>query len=311
MARVMFLGTPAYAVPALEALIAHHTVVAVVTQPDRRTGRGRGTLSAPPVKVVAQAHGLPVYQPERLSRDPATLAALEAARPDVGVLAAYGQILRPRALSIPRHGIVGLHASLLPRWRGAAPVVAAIRAGDAETGVTLMLTEAGLDTGPLIAQRAIPVRDDDTTGSVTERLAALAAGLLIEALPAWLRGEIEPTPQDDAQATSAPEIRKEDGQVDWSASAAAIDRHIRAMTPWPGAFTNWRGERLGVLAARPLQEQTPDQPPGRVLQTDEGLAVATGEGVLLLEMVQPAGKRPMPPDAFICGRPDCVGALLT
>ncbi len=308
MARIVFLGTPSYAVPALEALLAHHTVVGVVTQPDRWAGRGRRTPVQSPVKQLATSHGVPVWQPQRLSRDREILAALRAAGADVFVLAAYGQILHPEVLEIPPHGVIGLHASLLPRWRGAAPVPAAIRAGDAETGVTLMLTQAGLDTGPILAQRAIPIRDDDTTASLTERLAHLAADLLIEQLPAWLRGEIIPTPQDDALATYAPQIAKADGLIHWDASARALDRHIRAMSPWPGAFTYLRGERIAILRTRPLDQVTA-APPGRIIKVEEGLAVSTGEGLLLLEEIQPAGKRPMAPDAYVCGHPDCIGAV--
>jgi methionyl-tRNA formyltransferase len=310
MARVVFFGTPDYAIPALEALLAQHTVVAVVTQPDRLAGRGRRTLVKPPVKVVAEAHGAPVYQPGRLSRDAETLAALQAAQADLFVLAAYGQILRPNVLAIPPQGVIGLHASLLPRWRGAAPVAAAIRTGDAETGVTLMLTEAGLDTGPVLARRATPIRERDTMASLTERLAVLAAELLIERLPAWLRGEITPVPQDDAQATYAPEVAKAEGAIDWRASAVAIDRHIRAMTPWPGAYTHLDRERIAILAARPLPEGRHGGLPGCIVAVDEGLAVVTGEGLLLLEQMQPAGKKPMAPDAFARGRPDAIGAVL-
>lgn len=310
MARVLFLGTPSYAVPALEALLTHHTVVGVVTQPDRWAGRGRRTLVESPVKQVAQAHGVPLFQPQRLSRDAETLKALEAAGAEVFVLAAYGQILRPNVLALPPHGVIGLHASLLPRWRGAAPVAAAIRTGDVETGVTLMLTQAGLDTGPILAQRAIPIQADDTTATLTERLARLAAELLIERLPAWLRGEITPIPQDDGQATYAPEIAKAEGAIDWSASAHAIDRHIRAMTPWPGAFTHLRGERIAILEARPLAEDLHSAaPPGTIVELGDGLAVVTGQGLLLLEQIQPAGKRPMSPDAYVRGHPDCVGAV--
>jgi methionyl-tRNA formyltransferase len=310
MARVVFLGTPDYGVPALHALVDHHSVVAVVTQPDRYTGRGRRTLVKPPVKVVAEAHGIPVHQPEQLSRHTETLAALQAARADVFVLAAFGQILRPNVLDIPPHGVIGLHASLLPRWRGAAPVAAAIRAGDTQTGVTRMLTEAGLDTGPILAQSAIPIHDDDTTETLTARLAEVAADLLIAKLPAWLASEIVPIPQDDTLATYAPQISKEEGLIDWTMSAHAIDRHIRAMTPWPGAYALWRGERLRIVQARPRPDGAANLIPGSITIVDEGLAVGTGDGLLLLELIQPPGKRPMVPDAFVCGRPDCVGDVL-
>ncbi len=310
MARVVFLGTPDYGVPALEALIAQHTVVAVVTQPDRYTGRGRRTLVKPPVKVVAEEQGIAVYQPERLSRHTETLAALHATDADVFILAAYGQILRANVLEIPPHGVIGLHASLLPRWRGAAPVAAAIRADDTQTGVTLMLTEEGLDTGPILAQVAVPIRGDDTRATLTARLAELAAELLVAHLPAWLASEITPTPQDDALATYAPQITKAEGLIEWTMSARAIDRHIRAMTPWPGSYTLWRGQRLRILKAQPLSEHAHSLLPGSITVLEEGLAVATGQGLLLLELIQPPGKKPMDPDAFVCGRPDCVGDLL-
>lgn len=311
MARVVFLGTPEYAVPALTALISHHQVLAVITQPDRYAGRGRRQRQAPPAKAAAERHGIPVLQPARLSRDHEMLARLRAVAADVFVLAAYGQILRPSVLEIPPHGVLGLHASLLPRWRGAAPVAAAIRAGDEETGVSVMLTEAGLDTGPVIAQRAIAINPRDTRASLTARLAELAAELLIETLPAWLRGELEPQPQDDSLATYAAEIVKSEGALDWSRSAEVIDRHIRAMTPWPGAFTAWDRQRIKILSARPLPSTASGgQTPGTVIELEEGIGVIAGEGIVLLDELQPPGKRPMSAAAFVRGRQDIIGKRL-
>jgi len=311
MARVAFLGTAEYGVPILRALIQHHQVVLVVTQPDRYGGRGRRRLFQSPVKRVAAAQGIPILQPARLSKDAQALDALAAASCDVFVLAAYGQILRPAVLALPRRGVIGVHASLLPRWRGAAPVAAAIRAGDTETGVSLMLTEEGLDTGPIIASERLAILPTDTTGTLTERLAHLGADLLLSTLPAWLAGEIEPSPQDDEQGTYAPEISKTDGAIDWGQSAEEIERHVRAMAPWPGAYTEIPGGyRLVIWQARPDLEKPTQLAPGTVVGTSKELAVATGRGLLVLERVQPAGGRVMSGADFLRGQPALPGAIL-
>ena len=293
MAKVVFFGTPEYALPTLRALLACHQVLAVVTQPDRYAGRGRHSLVAPPVKELAAAQGVPVWQPERLRRDRATLVALRELGADVFVLAAYGQILRPEVLAMAPHGVVGLHASLLPNYRGAAPIAWAIWRGEAETGVTLMLTDAGMDTGPIIAQQALPIAPDDTTETLTARLAELAAEFLIATLPAWLAGLITPRPQDDALATLAPPITREQGRIVWAESAVAIDRQMRACTPWPGTYATYQGAPLKIISAHPADAPAPSASVGTLVGVGRDVAVVTGDGLLVLGTVQPAGKRPM------------------
>jgi methionyl-tRNA formyltransferase len=309
MARIVFMGTPEFAVPTLEALVDAHRVVGVVTQPDRRAGRGR-ELRASPVKQAALARGLPLFQPRTL-RQPEAVAQLEAWKPDVIVVAAFGQILRQDVLDLPPHGCLNVHASLLPRWRGAAPVAAAIRAGDAVTGVTIMKMDAGLDTGLVLGQsEPVDIKPDDTRATLKERLAHVGANLLIRVLPAYLAGDLAPRPQAEDGVTHAPQLRKEDGRIDWHASAVEIDRHVRAVAPWPGAFTRLGGKQLKVLEATPLPGWRGDAPPGTIVALADGCAVATGKGALRLEEVQLAGKRPMDIEAFLCGQRECVGTCL-
>ena len=235
-ARIIFMGTPEFAVPTLKVLInSDYELMAVVTQPDRPSGRGR-KLTPSPIKVVALEAGIDVLQPETL-RSPEVVAQLAALRPDLIVVAAFGQILRPDVLNLPPHGCLNIHASLLPRWRGAAPVAAAIHAGDTETGVTVMLMAAGLDTGPIIAQQAIPIKPTHTRDTLMTELAEVGAALLSESLPVWLAGQIEAQPQDERRATLAPRLKKEAGAIDWWQPAPEIDRQVRAFYPWPGTFT--------------------------------------------------------------------------
>ena len=302
------MGTPEFAVPALTALADAHQVVGVVTQPDRPAGRGR-RLAPSPVKQVALERGLPLSQPQSL-RTPEALAQLAAWEPEVIVVAAFGQILRQEVLDLPPHGSLNIHASLLPRWRGAAPIPAAILAGDAVTGVTIMQMDAGLDTGPILAQREEPILPDDTQATLGERLARLGAALLADTLPGYLAKTILPQPQPEEGVTYAGQLRKEDGLLDWSLLAVELERRVRAFTPWPGAFTTWRGQRLKVLRAMPLPDWHGVAPPGTVFALADGLAVATGEGALRLEEVQLAGKRRMDSSAFLCGQRDCVGSRL-
>jgi methionyl-tRNA formyltransferase len=308
MARVVFMGTPGFAVPLLEALANAHRVVGVVTQPDRPAGRGR-RLTPSPVKEVALERGLLLYQPQSL-RTPEAVAQLVAWDPDVIVVAAFGQILRQNVLDLPPHGCLNVHASLLPRWRGAAPAPAAILAGDEVSGVTIMRMDAGLDTGPTLAQREEPIRPGDTRATLEDRLARLGAESLVEALPAYLAGDLLPRPQPVEGVTYARQLRKEDGRLDWSHAAVELDRRVRAFTPWPGAFTTWRGRRLKVLRAVPLPEWRGDVSPGTVLTLADGLAIATGEGALRLEEVQLAGKRPMDVTTFLRGQRDFLGSQL-
>jgi methionyl-tRNA formyltransferase len=308
MTRIVFMGTPEFAVPSLNVLIDAHQVVGVVTQPDRPAGRGR-ELRESPVKRLALEHDVPLYQPWSL-RMPEALTQLADWRPDVIVVAAFGQILSQDVLDLPPHGCLNVHASLLPRWRGAAPVAAAILAGDEVTGVTIMKMDAGLDTGPILAQREEPIRLDDTRATLTERLSGVGAELLAETLPLYVAGDLEPRRQADEKATFADQLRKEDGEMDWSRPAVELDRKIRAFTPWPGTFTFWRGRRLKVLEASPLPEWRGDAEPGTVVEVEHGAAVATGEGTLRLEAVQLAGKRAMAMGPFLRGRRGFVGGRL-
>ncbi len=309
MERVVFMGTPAFAVPSLRALAAHYEVTLVVTQPDRPAGRGRALVPTP-VKAAARELGLELYQPDSL-RSPEALEVLRQARPDVIVVAAYGEILRQNVLSLPPFGCVNVHASLLPRHRGAGPIAAAILAGDAVTGVTIMLMDAGMDTGPMLAQAEEPIHPDDTTATLTPRLAELGAQLLIETLPRWLAGELTPQPQDSAQATYAPMIRKEDGLIDWTDPAVAIERAVRAFDPWPGAYTFWQGRRLRIARAEALPAWCGPQEPGTVVGLGAGAAaVVTGEGALRLVDVQLEGKRCTDCCSFVCGQPGLIGSVL-
>ena len=310
MARVVFLGTPSFGVPVLEALVRHHEVAAVVTQPDRPAGRGRRTLEAPEVKRAAERHALRVLQPVSLRRDRQVLRELRAVGADVFVLAAFGQILRQEVLEIPPHGCIGVHASLLPKWRGAAPIAAAILHGERETGVTLMRTGAGMDTGDVIAQESLTIAPDDTTGTLSERLAHLGARLLIDTLPRWLAGEIEPQPQDDAHSTYAPMISRDDARIDWGRSAREIERLIRAYTPWPGAHTTLDGEALKVIRAHLTSDGDSAAPPGAVIERGGRIGVQTGRGVLALDVVQLSGRRAMEAIAFARGRRGFIGSVL-
>ncbi len=297
LTRVVFMGSPAFAVPILEALARHYEVVGVVTQPDRPAGRG-GLLRPPPVKVCAEALGLPVIQPERL-REEYAMAQLRAWGPQVIVVAAFGQILKPEVLDLPPHGCLNVHASLLPRWRGASPIQAAILAGDAQTGVTIMKMDAGVDTGPILAQRPMPIAPDDTALSLSERLAHLGAELLLEVLPDYLEGRLLPQPQAEQGVTYAPLLKKEDGRLDFQKSAVELERQVRAMNPWPGAWFEWRQAPIKVWRARISQEASPGA--GRRGIVDGYPAIGAADQFLVLEEIQPAGRKVMPGKAFLAG----------
>jgi methionyl-tRNA formyltransferase len=307
--RVIFMGTPDFAVPTLRALLSapDYTVVGVVTQPDRPAGRGKA-IQQSPVKSVALAAGLPILQPQKL-REPGVFEQLQAWQPDLIVVAAFGQILRQNVLDLPRFGCINVHTSLLPRWRGAAPIQAAIRAGDEQTGITIMRMDAGLDTGPILSQRAIPIDPADTGQSLHDKLAALGGSLLIETLGPYLRGEIIPQPQDDSQQTYAPMLKKEDGAIDWSQPAEAIERQVRAFDPWPGTYTHWNGQTLKILAGKAIPGISRE--PGHVTRLADGLiAVGTGNGLYALHSVQLAGKPATPVSAFVNGHSAFIGSIL-
>ena len=308
MASIVFMGTPPFAVATLNMLAEAHAVTGVVTQPDRPAGRGRGVRPSA-VKRAALELGLPTFQPPSLCTDEA-LAQLAAWTPDVIVVAAFGQLLAQDVLDLPPFGCLNVHASLLPRWRGAAPVAAAILAGDDVTGVTIMQLDAGLDTGPLLAQREAAIRPHDTRAVLTQRLSYLGAQLLADTLPAYLTGDLQPQPQAESQATLADRLRKEDGELDWARSAVELDRRIRAFAPWPGTFTTWHGRRLKVLEAAPLADWQGSELPGTVVEAGSEVAVAAGEGALRLEKVQLAGKRAMEIGTFVRGQRDFVGSRL-
>lgn len=305
MATIVFMGTPDFAVPTLERLIAHHDVIGVVTQPDRPAGRSK-QIQPPPVKLRAEAAGIPVYQPEKLRRAEA-IAELQRWRPDLYIVAAFGQILPQAVLDIPRYGSINFHASLLPRWRGAAPIQAAIRAGDTETGVTIMKMDAGLDTGPWLTQRALPIAPDETGQSLHDKLAQLGGDLLIETLPGYLDGTIQPKPQDDSRTTYAPMIKKEEGLIDWTQDAEAIDRLVRAFTPWPGTYTTWNGQQLKIISGTP---STGSSAPGQVAMRDGRVSIGTGAGVYYPAQLQLAGRSALPTAEFVKGRADFLDARL-
>lgn len=298
---IVFAGTPEFAVPALEALLrSEHRVVAVYTQPDRPAGRGQ-KLTFSPVKRCALEHGLHIEQPPTL-RDPAHIARLKTFEPDVMVVVAYGLILPQAVLDVPRLGCINIHASLLPRWRGAAPIQRAIEAGDTETGVTIMRMDAGLDTGPMLLERRVPIEPADTSASLHDRLAQLGAEALLEALCGIADGSLSARPQPAEGVTYAAKVSKEEARIDWRLPAIAIERRVRAFNPWPIAETTLQGQQLRVwgAVARP---QSSDASPGKVVAVDEqGIHVATGAGTLVLTRVQLAGRKPTSAPDFARGQ---------
>ena len=310
--RIVYMGTPEFAVAPLKYLLLNgFDVVAVYTQPDRPAGRGRG-LGVSAVKKAALDSGLPVLHPVSL-KDAAVLARLADLRPDVIVVAAYGLLLPPAVLELPRYQCVNIHPSLLPRHRGAAPVAGAIMAGDGFTGVSIMLMDRGWDTGAILAQAQIPVMAQDTTGSLTPRLSLVAAQLLPEVLIHWAGGTINPRPQNNDAATYSGTISKEDGQIDWQTPVADIARHVRAFQPWPGCYTCWQGKQLKIIEAVPLPAD--DIPsPGQVLalppESGAVLGITAGGGILEIRCLQLAGKRAVAAVDFLRGQRQLIGAVL-
>jgi methionyl-tRNA formyltransferase len=299
---IVFAGTPEFSVPSLNALLeAGHRVAAVYTQPDRPAGRGR-QLTPSPVKQAAIAAGLAVFQPATL-RGPDAAAQLRAHRPELMVVVAYGLLLPPAVLDAPALGCVNVHASVLPRWRGAAPIQRAILAGDTESGVSIMRMEAGLDTGPVYLERRLALEPRETGATLHDKLAALGAQALVAALPGIADGSLPPRSQDGASATYARKLSKEEAVVDWSRSAVEIDRQIRAFDPWPVAQTAFRGGTLRLWAGEPLAGPATTHDPGRVTAASRrGIDVATGDGVLRITRLQPPGKRPMSAAEFLNAR---------
>jgi methionyl-tRNA formyltransferase len=301
--RIVFFGTPEFAVPTFDALLGtRHRIVGVVTQPDRPRGRGQ-KFTAAPVKERAAAANLPILQPERL-KDPAFLDALSALRADIGVVAAYGKILNNAVLATPPLGLLNVHASILPRYRGAAPVHRAVIAGDAETGVTIMRIVAALDAGPMLAVARRPIGHDETSDQVERDLATLGAGLLVDTLDALAQGRVHETQQDDSAATYARRLTKADGAVDWSQPAIQVHNLIRGLHPWPHAYTFLHGRRFILLRSAVSAAADGDAEPGTIIDAHgDSLTVTTGAGRLHVLGIQAEGKRPMGPREFLAGHP--------
>ena len=295
--KIVFMGSPDFALPTLAQLVAHYNVVGVVTQPDRPAGRGR-MLTPPPVKALALAHNIPVIQPEKL-RQPDALAQLAAWQPDMIVVTAFGQILRQNVLDMPHYGCINVHASILPRWRGAAPIQAAILAGDLESGATVMCMDAGVDTGGILSQEILPIRVHDTTDTLGTRLAEAGADLLIRTLPQYISGDVKPVPQPETGVTYAGMIKKEAGKLDFDQPAEILSRQIRAYSSWPGAYMFLKNEMLKIKAGHVAAGQ--EGQPGERAAINGLPAVCTTMDWLVLDEVQPAGKKPMAGDVFLRG----------
>ncbi|MCA9471315.1 MAG: methionyl-tRNA formyltransferase [Nitrospirales bacterium] len=303
--RVIFMGTPEFAVPTLAALLdSEYPVVGVVTQPDRPRGRGK-SVTASPVKELALAHQIPLLQPEKM-KQPEFLSALEAWHADLIVVAAFGRILPKAILDLPPRGCVNVHSSLLPKYRGAGPIQWAIINGETETGITTMLMDEGMDTGPILLQEKVSIREEDTAKELSDRLAHVGGQLLVRTLRLWEAKDIVPLTQEHSGATMAPMLRKEDGVISWAQSAETIGNRIRGLSPWPGAFTFCRQDRLMIWKARPYEGQTDSlssgASPGTIVKLDkQGIFVQTGDGILHITELQMANRKRMTVGQFLAG----------
>ena len=297
MTCIVFMGSPEFAVPVLRKLADHDHIVGVVTQPDRPAGRGR-VLKSPPIKLLADELNLPVVQSRKLS-EPDVMRQLHQWAPDLIVVAAFGQILRPEVLDLPKFGCINVHASLLPRWRGAAPIQAAILNGDEQTGITILRMDTGIDTGPTLSQATIQITDHETAGTLTINLSKLGAELLVETLPYYLNGTLIPQAQDGSHATYAPMIKKEAGLLDFSQTAIDLERKVRAYNPWPGTYTMWKNQALIIHQAHVVDSYL--QPAGKRITYQELPAMITSQGIFIIDMLQPAGKKIMEGKTFLRG----------
>jgi methionyl-tRNA formyltransferase len=297
MHRIVFMGSPEFALPVLRNLAVQYPVVGVITQPDRPAGRGR-VLTPPPIRILADELNLPVIQPRRLS-EPDAIQQINLWAPDLIVVVAFGQILRPSVLDLPQFGCINVHASLLPRWRGAAPIQAAILHGDEQTGITIMRMDPGIDTGPTLVQKSIQIAGEDTAGTLIAKLSEIGANLLMETLPPYLSGKLVSKTQDDSLATYAPMIKKEDGLLDFTASAIDLDRKIRAFNPWPGAYTILGSQFLKIHRAHAVEVLS--EPAGKKIIYQELPAITTGKGILVIDELQPAGRNILDGKAFLRG----------
>jgi len=294
------MGSPDFSIPTLQALAKNYQIVGVITQPGKPAGRGQ-ILKHPPVKIWADELNIPVIQPHRL-KEGCTMIQLHLWQPDLIVVAAFGQILRPDVLNLPVHGCINVHASLLPRWRGAAPITAAILNGDEQTGISIMKMDPGLDTGDILSQRSIDIEDNDTTGLLNEKLSQLGAELLMGTLPDYLDDKLLPLPQNNALATFAPKIEKSVGELDFSQNAIELSRRVRAFNPWPGAYMFWHGSFVKIHQAQAVNKPSPGIGKHTIIKNMP--AIGTGVGILSLTLIQPSGKKSMPGDVFLRGAKD-------
>jgi len=305
----MYFGTPQFAVPTLERLLgSSHPVVGVVTQPDRPRGRGQH-VTASPVKVVAEAHGVPVLQPTQL-RDAAFLDSVRDLAPDIGVVAAYGRILPQALLDLPAHGMVNVHASLLPRWRGAAPIHRAVIAGDTVTGVTIMRVVLALDAGPMLARTEVPITSGDTSESLEPQLASAGADLLVATLDRLAAGPVTEVPQDEAQVTYAERLQRSESVVVWTRSAVEIDRQIRGLQPWPLAVVTIGDRRVALLRSAVVASNATATPGTIIRAAGDDLHIATSDGVVAITQLKPEGRRPMPVRDWLNGVPITPGTVV-
>ena len=313
--RIVFMGTPEFAVPSLQALLDADPdrvgrVVGVVTQPDRPQGRGQ-QLAPPPIKRLAQQAGLPILQPVKM-KDPDLLDRLRGWAPDVIAVTAFGRILPPVVLDLPPMGCVNVHGSLLPKYRGAAPIQWAVINGETETGITTMLMDPGLDTGPMLLRETVPIHQTDTAGDLAARLAPIGGKLLVQTIIGLKNGSLSPIPQDHTQATLAPLLKKEDGMINWRDEASALANRIRGLTPWPGATTYHGEERWQIWRAQAAPVGCAEAEPGTVLEvTKEALRIATGKGSLLIQEIQPASGKRLAVRQYLAGHPVVIGAKLS
>ncbi|MCX6746194.1 MAG: methionyl-tRNA formyltransferase [Candidatus Parcubacteria bacterium] len=309
--KIIFMGTPEFSVPVLNALIENYNAIAVVTQPDKKVGR-KQVLTFSPIKKIALANKIEILQPEKISGKVEFIRRVNDLNPDLIVIAAYGLILPKEILDIPKYGVINVHASLLPKYRGASPIQAAILNGEKETGVTIMLVNEKMDEGDILSQETITITDNDNFASLYEKLSVLGTHLLIEVLLKWLNKEIKPQKQDESQATYCKLITKEDGKIDWHKSAQEIDRQIRALTPWPGTWTVWNNKKLKILSASAdgSTKLTMTTSAGEVFKVNNSLAIQCGQGALEILELQLEGKKSMTAKEFLNGYSKIIGAIL-
>ena len=309
--KVIFMGTPEFSAPILNALIEKYKVIAVVTQPDKKVGR-KQIVTPSPIKKIAVANKIEVLQPAFLKDNVEFIRRVKELNPDVIIIAAYGLILPKEILDIPQCGVLNVHASLLPKYRGASPIQAAILNGDKETGVTIMLVNERMDEGDILTQKTITINNNDNFEALYNKLSELGANLLLKTLPGYLSGQIKPKPQEDSEATYCQLITKDMGKIDWHKSALEIDRQIRAFTPWPGTYTTWQGKNLKILSASAdgSTKLTMTASAGEVFKVNEGFAIACGQGALEIIKLQLEGKKPMTAKEFLNGYPTIIGSNL-